>query len=236
MDGRDYFEVRRKGADAIAHVRAGAGPVPRPRDGHAAVLALALRRPEEVPRCRTSSQDEAEHDPIVVLDQAARRRGRARPPSRPTQIHDEAKETVRAAAEPRSPRPVPTRASATVTSSGRCRWSTIRASPRSRPTPRSSRSAKRSGSRCTSRWRATNASACSARTSPTPTPNVIDEVPGQGRRVRHHVRAAARVRRRPLLQHAARGGEHHRARGRPGDARPAARAPRSSSSTTCGPR
>ena len=25
MDGRDYFEVRRKGADAIAHVRAGAG-------------------------------------------------------------------------------------------------------------------------------------------------------------------------------------------------------------------
>ena len=26
MDGRDYFEVRRKGADAIAHVRAGAGP------------------------------------------------------------------------------------------------------------------------------------------------------------------------------------------------------------------
>jgi 2-oxoisovalerate dehydrogenase E1 component len=27
MDGRDYFEVRRKGADAIAHVRAGIGPV-----------------------------------------------------------------------------------------------------------------------------------------------------------------------------------------------------------------
>ncbi|MDQ1520467.1 MAG: 2-oxoisovalerate dehydrogenase component, partial [Actinomycetota bacterium] len=26
MDGRDYFEVRRKGADAIARVRAGAGP------------------------------------------------------------------------------------------------------------------------------------------------------------------------------------------------------------------
>ena len=26
MDGRDYFDVRRKGADAIAHVRAGAGP------------------------------------------------------------------------------------------------------------------------------------------------------------------------------------------------------------------
>ena len=26
FDGRDYFEVRRKGADAIAHVRAGAGP------------------------------------------------------------------------------------------------------------------------------------------------------------------------------------------------------------------
>ena len=31
MDGRDYFEVRRKGANAIAHVRAGRGPVPDPR-------------------------------------------------------------------------------------------------------------------------------------------------------------------------------------------------------------
>ena len=86
----------------------------------------------------------------------------------------------------------------------------------------SSRSAKRSGSRCTSRWRATNASACSAKTSPTPTRDVHRRSAGQGRRVRHHVRAAARVRRRPLLQHAARGSEHHRPRGRPGDARPAA--------------
>ena len=34
--------------------------------------------------------------------------------------------------------------------------------------------------RCTSRWRATSASACSAKTSPTPTRTSIDEVPGKG--------------------------------------------------------
>ena len=55
MDGRDYFEVRRKGADAIARVRAGAGPTSDPRARHPSVLALALRRPEEVPHARTSS-------------------------------------------------------------------------------------------------------------------------------------------------------------------------------------
>ena len=68
MDGRDYFEVRRKGANAIAHVRAGAGPC--------LIHALVTRRIRT--RCRTtrrstaspkSSADEREHDPITVLEQ-----------------------------------------------------------------------------------------------------------------------------------------------------------------------
>ena len=50
---------------------------------------------------------------------------------------------------------------------------------------------------------------------------------GQGRRVRHDARPAARVRPGPLLQHAAVGGEHHRPGGRPGAPRaaPGARDP-----------
>ena len=45
---------------------------------------------------------------------------------------------------------------------------------------------------------------------------------GQGRRVRHHPRAAARLRPGPLLQHPAVGGQHHRPGGRPGAAGTAA--------------
>ena len=58
---------------------------------------------------------------------------------------------------------------------------------------------------------------------------------GQGRGVRHHARAAAHVRHRPVLQHAAGRGEHRRPRGGPGAPRAATRPPRSSSSTTSGP-
>ena len=80
-------------------------------------------------------------------------------------------------------------------------------------TPSPSRSARRSGSRCTRRWRATNASACSAKTSPTPTPTCSTKC-----RARAACSASRSVcsalRRRPLLQHAARGGEHRRPRRR----------------------
>ena len=68
MDGRDYFEVRRKGANAIAHVRAGAGPclvhalVTRPYSHSLSDDQKKYRVPEEL-------DDEREHDPITVLEQ-----------------------------------------------------------------------------------------------------------------------------------------------------------------------
>src|SRR3954453_20849141 len=69
MDGRDYFEVRRKCADAIARVRAGAGP---------ALLHALVTRPyshslsddQKKYRLAEELQDEAEHDPILLMERA----------------------------------------------------------------------------------------------------------------------------------------------------------------------
>ena len=70
------------------------------------------------------------------------------------------------------------------------------------------------------RWRATRASSCSARTSPTASRERIAAArAGQGRRVQGDARPAAPVRRRSRLQLAARRSQHRRPRGRHGDAR-----------------
>ncbi len=67
VDGCDYFEVRRKGADAIAHVRAGAGPclvhahVTRP-------YSHSLSDDQRKYRGADELADEAAHDPIEVLE------------------------------------------------------------------------------------------------------------------------------------------------------------------------
>jgi 2-oxoisovalerate dehydrogenase E1 component len=97
MDGRDYFEVRRKGADAIARVRAGAGP---------ALLHALVTRPyshslsDDQKKYRLAEElaDEAEHDPILLLERALVGLG-ALTADDARAIRDEAKETVRAAAE-----------------------------------------------------------------------------------------------------------------------------------------
>ena len=74
MDGRDYFEVRRKGADAIAQVRAGTGPclvhalVTRPYSHSLSDDQRKYRGAEEL-------ADEALHDPIVVLERQLVERG-----------------------------------------------------------------------------------------------------------------------------------------------------------------
>lgn len=68
-DGRDYFEARERGADAIAHVRAGVGPalihatVTRPYSHSAADTQTKYRSSEEL-------ADEALHDPITLLEAA----------------------------------------------------------------------------------------------------------------------------------------------------------------------
>ena len=97
MDGRDYFEVRRKGADAIAHVRAGAGPclihalVTRP-------YSHSLSDDQRKYRGAGELADEAARDPIAVLERELVLRG-ALTEEELAAMHAEATETVRAAAE-----------------------------------------------------------------------------------------------------------------------------------------
>jgi 2-oxoisovalerate dehydrogenase E1 component len=67
LDGRDYFEARHAAAEAVKRVRAGQGPglvhaiVTRPYSHSLSDDQKKYRRPEEL-------QDEAEHDPIKVLE------------------------------------------------------------------------------------------------------------------------------------------------------------------------
>lgn len=107
MDGRDYFETRRKGAKAIAHVRAGTGPclvhalVTRP-------YSHSLSDDQKKYRVPLELEDEREHDPITALEHELVTRG-ALTPADVEQIRSAARETVRAAAEAAlaSPRPDP---------------------------------------------------------------------------------------------------------------------------------
>jgi 2-oxoisovalerate dehydrogenase E1 component len=97
VDGRDYFEVRRKGADAIAHVRAGAGPclvhalVTRP-------YSHSLSDDQRKYRGALELADEAAHDPIVILERELIARGALTAEQIETMRAD-ASETVRKAAE-----------------------------------------------------------------------------------------------------------------------------------------
>jgi 2-oxoisovalerate dehydrogenase E1 component len=97
MDGRDYFEVRRKGANAIAHVRAGAGPclvhalVTRPYSHSLSDDQKKYRAPEEL-------ADEKEHDPITVLEHQLVAAGTLTP-ERADALRNDAREIVRAAAD-----------------------------------------------------------------------------------------------------------------------------------------
>src|SRR5262249_52254005 len=97
MDGRDYFEVRRKGAGAIAHVRAGAGPclvhalVTRPYSHSLSDDQKKYRVPEEL-------EDEREHDPIIVLETQLIAAGMLTTEA-PDKLRTAAREQVRAAAD-----------------------------------------------------------------------------------------------------------------------------------------
>jgi 2-oxoisovalerate dehydrogenase E1 component len=107
MDGRDYFEVRRKGANAIAHVRAGAGPclvhalVTRP-------YSHSLSDDQKKYRAAEELDDEREHDPITVLERRLIAAG-VLTSEVAELMRTEAKEAVRAAADAALalPRPAP---------------------------------------------------------------------------------------------------------------------------------
>jgi 2-oxoisovalerate dehydrogenase E1 component len=107
MDGRDYFEVRRKGANAIAHVRAGAGPclvhalVTRPYSHSLSDDQKKYRVPEEL-------ENEREHDPILVLERVLIDAG-VLTQQRADEVREEARTIVRDAADVAlaAPRPAP---------------------------------------------------------------------------------------------------------------------------------
>src|SRR5688572_23371786 len=96
FDGRDYFETRRRGAEAIQRVRAGQGP---------GLIHALVTRPyshslsDDQKKYRTADEllDEAEHDPILVLEQALVRQG-ALTAEQAAEIREEAKATVAEAA------------------------------------------------------------------------------------------------------------------------------------------
>ncbi|HEX4490055.1 MAG TPA: dehydrogenase E1 component subunit alpha/beta [Acidimicrobiia bacterium] len=107
MDGRNYFEVRHKGADAIAHARAGIGPVLI----HATVTrpyAHSLSDDQKKYRGPDELRDESEHDPITFMEQAFLAAGVA-DSERLEAFKATARERVRAAAEEAlaAPRPDP---------------------------------------------------------------------------------------------------------------------------------
>ena len=217
IDGRDYFEVRTKGADAIAHARAGIGPVLV----HATVTrpyAHSLSDDQKKYRGADELRDETEHDPITLMEHALLAAG-AIDSAGIDALKESARAEVRAAADAAlaAPRPDPITVidhvfgpppvvdeppePASAGETGRVR--------RSDPAHLHEEMARRTDPGLRRRRRRLRPRAARRRR-------------GQGRRVRHHVRSAAHVRRRALLQHAARGGQHHRTRRRYGDARLAA--------------
>jgi len=107
MDGRDYFEVRRIGADAIAHARAGIGPVLI----HATVTrpyAHSLSDDQKKYRGPDELRDETAHDPILLMETALVAAG-AIDSAGIDAMKEAARQEVRAAAESAlaAPRPDP---------------------------------------------------------------------------------------------------------------------------------
>ncbi|MCI0633116.1 MAG: dehydrogenase E1 component subunit alpha/beta [Actinobacteria bacterium] len=108
FDGRDYFEARRQGAEAIQRVRAGQGPglihalVTRP-------YSHSLSDDQKKYRSHEELLDETEHDPILTLEHALVGAG-ALTPDEAQEIRAEAKAMVAEAAREAlaAPRPDPT--------------------------------------------------------------------------------------------------------------------------------
>jgi 2-oxoisovalerate dehydrogenase E1 component len=107
VDGCDYFAVRRAGAEAIQRVRAGQGPglvhatVTRP-------YSHSLSDDQKKYRAAAELADEAEHDPIDLLEAALVRAG-VLSHDRADEIRKEARDLVSAAAQEAlaAPRPDP---------------------------------------------------------------------------------------------------------------------------------
>ncbi len=107
VDGRDYFKVREKGADAVAHVRMGAGPVLF----HATVTrpyAHSLSDDQKKYRSAEELEDEELNDPLVRWERRLTRRN-ALTKADVERLREETRDEVRAAAQQAlaAPRPDP---------------------------------------------------------------------------------------------------------------------------------
>ncbi len=96
LDGRDYFEVRSRAKEIVAHIRAGTGPalvhakVTRPYSHSSADTQSKYRSVEEL-------AEEATHDPILQLEQALLAAG-VLDAAGVTEVREEARRTVADAA------------------------------------------------------------------------------------------------------------------------------------------
>ena len=105
IDGRDYFDVRHQGAEAVALVRAGVGPVllhatvTRPYSHSAADTQAKYRTPEEL-------ADEADNDPLKLLEEGLIRGGVVTA-EEAADIRSQAARTVAQAAAEAVARPAP---------------------------------------------------------------------------------------------------------------------------------
>ncbi len=107
IDGRDYFEVRRRAPEIVARVRAGTGPtllhatVTRPYSHSSADTQSKYRSVEEL-------ADETAHDPLVLLEQALIAGG-ALDEAEAAALREEARQSVAAASRAAlaAPRPDP---------------------------------------------------------------------------------------------------------------------------------
>ncbi len=107
LDGTDYFAVRERGTEAIAHVRAGVGPllihadVTRPYSHSSADTQAKYRSEREL-------ADEAERDPVGRLEHELVHGG-VLSPQEATEIREQARQTVADAAKEAlaAPRPDP---------------------------------------------------------------------------------------------------------------------------------
>ncbi len=162
LDGTDYFAVRDRGADAIAHVRAGVGPllihanVTRPYSHSSADTQSKYRSEREL-------ADEAERDPVGRLEHELVHGGVLSPRRRPRSGNRLVRPSP---TRPRRPWPL----LAPIPPPSPSTWSRCPPSP-SPPIPvpaaMSWPSAARSMPCSTSRWPPTRASGSSGRTWPT---------------------------------------------------------------------
>ena len=234
IDGTDYFEVRQAAQEVVSHVRAGVGPalihatVTRPYSHSAADTQSKYRLPHELEWEASTTRSTASRPALVdggvlTADEAV-----DGPRPRPAASWPTAAKAALAA-------PASRRRAPCSTTSWRCPTSPIRARSATGPEGddvvalgEAIRRTLHEVMEADERVRVFGEDVADAREA------ILAEVEGKGGVFGTTHGLQRELRAGPLLQHAARRGEHHRPGRRPGDPRACDPRPRSSSSTTSG--